>query len=86
MRLTCSQEHDLVMSILCHNSVHHDLSQGVVYSDSCEHGSASQGVDRAMHKRVESNETDHLIWEVFGGLDPWIICLAGTLGGQNKRC
>lgn len=84
--LTCSQEHDFILSILCKNSVHHNLSQGVVHSDTCEHGSASQRVDRAIHKRVESNETDHLIREVFGGLDPWIICLTGTLKGQNKKC
>lgn len=77
--LTCSQEHNLILSILCQNSVHHNLSQGVVHTDTCEHWSASQRVDRAIHKRVESNETDHLIWEVFGGLDPCIICLAGTL-------
>lgn len=28
---------------------------------------------------MESNETDHLIREVFGGLDPCVISLAGTL-------
>lgn len=77
--LTCSQEHNLILSIFCHNSVHHNLSQGVVHPDTCEHRSAGQRVDRAVHERVESNETDHLIWEVFGGLDPCIISLAGTL-------
>lgn len=77
--LTCSQEHNLILSIFCHNSVHHNLSQGVVHPDTCEHRSTGQRVDRAVHEGVESNETDHLIWEVFGGLDPCVISLAGTL-------
>ena len=83
--LTCSQKHDLILSILCQNSVHHNLSQGVVDSDPCEHGSAGQRVDRAVHERVEPDETDHLIREVFGGLDPWIIRLAGTLKDKIKQ-
>lgn len=85
MCLTCSQEHDFILSILCQNSVHHDLSDGVVHSDTCEHRLASQRVDRAIHKRVESNETDHLIWEVFGGLNLCVICLARTLKEENKN-
>lgn len=79
VRLTCSQEHDLILPVLCQNSVHHNLSQGVVHPDACEHGSAGQRVHGAVHQRVEPDETDHLIREVFGGLDLRVIRLAGTL-------
>lgn len=77
--LTCPQEHDLILSILSQNPVHHNLSQGVVHSDTSEHRLASQRVHRPIHKRVEPNEADHLIWEVFGGFDLCIIRLTGTL-------
>ncbi|TNN48364.1 hypothetical protein EYF80_041443 [Liparis tanakae] len=61
------------------NSVHHNLSERVLHPDSCEHGPAGQRVDGAVHEGVEPNEADHLIGKVFGGLDPRIIRLAGTL-------
>lgn len=83
--LTCSQEHNFILSILCRNPVHHNLSQGVVHSDTRENRSSGQRVDRAMHERVKSNETDHLVWEVFGGLDPCIVGLAGTLMETIKK-
>lgn len=34
---------------------------------------------------METDEADDLIWEVFGGLDPWIIGLAGALKGRKKE-
>lgn len=74
------------MSILRQDSVHHNLGKGVVHSDACEHRSASQRVDGVIHERMESNETDHLIWKVFRGLDPRVIRPAGTLKDQVKKC
>lgn len=79
---TCSQEHDFVLSVFRHHSVHHNLGQGVVGSDVCEDGAAGQRVDGAVHERVEPNEADHLVREVFGGLDPGVVGLAGTLVGR----
>lgn len=79
MCLTCSQEHNLILSIISQNSVHNNVSQGVVHFDTREHGATTQGVHRAIHQRVESNKSDNFIREVFGGLDPWIICLAWAL-------
>lgn len=81
--LTCSQEHDLILPIICHNPVHHNVSKGVIHSDTCEDRSSSQRVNWVVHQRVKSNKTDHLIWKVFGGLDSWIIRLTGAL--KNKR-
>lgn len=78
-RPTCSQEHDFVLSVFCHHSVNHNLSQGVVLSDTCEERPAGQRVDRAVHERVEPDEADHLVWEVFGRLDLGIVGLTGTL-------
>lgn len=80
---TCSQEHDFILSVFRHHSVHHNLGQGVVGSDACEDGAAGQRVDGAVHERVEPNEADHLVREVFGGLDPGVVGLAGTLGGEE---
>lgn len=79
MHLTCSQEHDLILSIICQNSVHHDVSQGVVHPDTCEHRASRQRVNGTIHERVESDEADNLIWEVFGGFDLGIVRLTGAL-------
>lgn len=78
-RPTCSQEHDFVLSVFGHHSVDHDLSQRVVRSDAREERPAGQRVDGAMHERVEADEADHLVREVFGGLDLGVVSLAGTL-------
>lgn len=78
-RPTCSQEHDFVLSVLCRHPVHHNLGQGVVSSDPCEERPAGQRVDGPVHERVEPDEGDHLVREVFGGLDLGVVGLAGTL-------
>lgn len=83
--LTCSQEHNLILAIICQNSVHHNVSQGVVNFDTCEHRTTSERVDRAIHQRVESNKSDNFIREVFSGLDPWIICFAWALKLQKNH-
>lgn len=80
--LTCSQEHDLIRSILRQNSVHYNLSEGVVHADAREHGPSGQSVDGAIHQGVESNETDHVVREVFGRLDLCVVRAAGTLMEQ----
>lgn len=80
--LTCPQKHDFILSVLCQNSVHNDLGQCVVHPHTRECWSASHRVDGPIHQGVESDETDHIVWEVFSGLDPCIICFAGTL--ENK--
>lgn len=78
-RPTCSQEHDFVLSVFCHHSVDHNLSQDVVRSDACEERPAGQRGDGAVHERVEPDEADHLVREVFGRLDLGVVGLAGTL-------
>lgn len=82
--LTCSHEHNLILAIICQNSVHHNVSQGVVNFDTCEHRTTSERVDRVIHQRVESNKSDNFIREVFSGLDLWIICFAWALKLQKK--
>ena len=78
-RLTCPEEHDLVLAVLGRDPVHHDLRECVVGAHQLEDGPAVQREHRAVHQRVEADEAHHLVGEVFGGLDLGVVGLAGTL-------
>lgn len=82
---TCAQEHDSIVAIISRDTVYCNLCKPVLRVDPCEDGPTGNRVHRLVHERVHADEADDIIWEIFSGLDAWIICATWTLyGGNNK--
>lgn len=64
--LTCSDEHDVVLSVLRLHAVHHDLPQRVRDVGLDQHRPPQRRVHRAPHERVAAGEVQHRVREVLG--------------------
>lgn len=75
---TCSDEHDIVLPVLCFHPVHHQLGELVVHICPNHDGAPPNGVHWIVHGRVAPGEGDHIIRKIFGGVEA-SKCLAGAL-------
>lgn len=75
---TRSDEHDIILAILCLHSVHHQLGELVVHICPHHDGAPADWVHWVVHGWVTPGEGDDIIGEVFGGVKP-SERLAGTL-------
>lgn len=75
---TCSNKHDIVLSVGSAHSVHGDLREAVVHISADKNGPPGHGVDGIVHKRVVPCKLDHIVRETLSGLKA-AKCLTGTL-------
>lgn len=80
---TCAQEHDGVVAILSRDTVYCDLCEAVICVDPREDGPTGDRVHRVVHEWVHADKANDIIWEIFSGLDTWVICATWTLYREN---
>lgn len=83
-RITCANEHDIILAIGGVDSVHSDLREAVVDVSSDEDGPPAHRVDRVIHQRVVTCKLNHIVWETLCRLKT-AECLTGTLKEENKH-
>lgn len=71
------------MAIISRDTVYGDLREPVLCVDPCEDRPTGNRVHRLVHKWVHADKTNDIIWEIFGGLNAWVICTTRTLYGGN---
>lgn len=85
---TCSEKHNIILSVFSDYVIHHYLRQSVVHIDSLEGWCSCHWVHWLIHHRVPPYETDDIIRKVSGGFNQRIIGSAWTLkrnAYKNKR-
>lgn len=80
---TCPNEHDIVLSVLCLHSVHHQLGELVVHVCPHHDGTPAYRVHWVVHGWVTPGEGDDIIREVLGGVES-SKCLTGALRIRPK--
>lgn len=82
LSVTCANEHDIILSILCFYFVHHYLGKLIV--DVCFDYDRSivNWVDRVEHGWVASGKGNNFIWELLRSIKS-SKCLAWTLVGEK---
>lgn len=80
---TCSDKHDIVLSVGSAHSVHGDLREAVVHISADKNGPPGHGVDGVVHKRVVPCKLDHIVRESLGGLKA-AKRLTGTLMEESE--
>lgn len=63
---TCAYEHDVILSILCLYTVHHDLFEAVGQVGLDQQRLLHGRVHRSPHQGVPSGKLEHCVWEVLG--------------------
>lgn len=81
---TCSNKHDIVLSVGSAYSVHGDLHEAVVHISADEDRPPGHGVDRIVHERVVACKLNHIIRETLSGLEA-TKSLTGTLMEAKKN-
>lgn len=80
---TCADEHDVILSVLCLHSVHHQLGELVVHICPHHDGAPPYGMHWVVHGWVTPSESDDIIGEVLGGVEP-SKGFTGTLRGTRS--
>lgn len=81
---TCSNKHNIVLSVSSAYSVHSDLHEAVVHICADEDRPPGHGVDGIVHERVVACKLNHIVWETLSGLEA-AKCLTGTLMEAEKN-
>lgn len=81
---TCSNKHNIVLSVSSAYSVHSDLREAVVHISPDEDRPPGHGVDGIVHERVVACKLNHIVWETLSGLEA-AKCLTGTLMEAEKN-
>lgn len=73
--LTCADEHDIILPVLCLDPVHYNLSQPVRSVGFYKHRLAQGGIHRSPHQRVVASKLQHWIGEVLcaAKLSAWLV-------------
>lgn len=80
---TCANKHDIILSVLCFDSVYHQLGELVVHICPHHDGSPPYRVHWVVHGRVHPGEGDDIIGKVLGGVKT-SECLTGTLRMRHE--
>lgn len=91
--LTCADEHDIILPVLCLDPVHHDLFQLVRNVGLYEHRLTQGWIHRSPHQGVVAGKLQHRIREVFcaAKLSAWLVgdftrALERRRGRGRERC
>lgn len=66
MTFTCANKHDIILPVLCFDTVNHNMFQLVRNVGLHKHGLAQGWVHRLPHQRVAASKVQHRIREVLG--------------------
>lgn len=81
---TCAKEEHIVVAALSLQPVHQQLPQPVGNVGTEQDGPAAQRADGLPHQLVGAHKADHLVGEVLGGAQQWVVRLAGALQGTPR--